>query len=313
MKTNTLSALLIVALATLVSSCGMTSYYASNVYTDGIYYRATPESRAKIIAANTAQLEAALESPTYDEDYVASDSEGNLWLVSNNSEGYYASRLHRFDSPTYTYPFWVGLSGAIVYDAFGRPYYWDSWRWDYPYWGHHYYSSWWWDDWYRPYHPGYHPGYNPGHHPGYNPGYHPGGGGSIARHDAVYTPRSGDGARRTTAGGNYTPGRSTVRTSTAAPSRTTTYSGNHSSRISQGAVARKGQPSSSSRSSNVKRPSGNSSSSSSYSTRSNSSSSSRSSSSHSSSYSGGSHSSSSGYSGGSHSSSSGSSGGGRRR
>lgn len=259
MKTNTLSALLIVALALLVSSCGMTSYYASNVYGDGIYYRATPESRAQIIAANNAQLQAALQTPVYDDDYVASDADGNLWLISNNREGYFASKLHRFDSPVYTYPFWVGMAGAIVYDVFGRPYYWDSWR-D-PFWYNRpfYTSRWYWDDfyyWNRPWYDRhwhehhYHP-----HH--YDPGYHPGGR-EPRRSNVVYTPRHNDGAYRTAmVGGSHNrPGTITgsrsVTTSNrnsnygTAQSRTTTYSGNRSSRISSSAVARKGQTSSSS-------------------------------------------------------------------
>lgn len=236
MKTNTLSALLTVALAMLASSCGTAGYYTSGIYSDGIYYRSSPETRAQIIADNSAK--AQTNQTDLEEDFVASDDSGNLWLVSNNREGYFASKLHRFDSPTYTFPFWVGVTGAIVYDAFGRPYYWDRWR--YPY-----YSSWWWDDyhyWHSPWHPYYGYGY---HHPYhyYHPTHHGTPYPDRAGRNVVYTHRSSDGAYRTSARSSVISSSGRNRSSSA---NSTSYYGNRSNRISSSAVSRSSKARSSS-------------------------------------------------------------------
>lgn len=303
MKNYTSSALLILALTMLVSSCGTTSYYASDVYQDGIYYRPTKESRAQIIATNNAQLAAALEEASYNDEYVATDSEGNVWVVNKNSNGYFASKLRRFDNPNYYYPYYVGAGLSVMLDVFGRPIFWDS------FYGPRHYSWYWNDPWYYRYDPWYYrydPWYRPGYYAYYGPSwsrswrtpsYYPGH--SYGR-NVVYTHRDNHGAvRRAPYGaGNTYYGGSNYNKSTY---KSGSY-GNNSSRVSN-SVTRKG---SSNQNKNAQRNNSHSS----YS-NSNRSSSSYNSGASRSSYSGSSRSSGSSYSGGSHSSSS--SGGGRRR
>ena len=57
MKNNRFGFFVILAFAALASSCGTSGYYASSMYGDGIYYRPTAASRAKMVAAQEAQRE----------------------------------------------------------------------------------------------------------------------------------------------------------------------------------------------------------------------------------------------------------------
>ena len=169
MKNKRFGFFVILAFAALASSCGTSANYSGSAYADGIYYRPTQESRAKMIA----EKEARASRSQYDQ-YLARDEEGNLYVVTELLEGEtYASRLHKFDSPWYTNPYWYDTWNYAWYNSwygypyYGYPYYysgyyspyWYSWRnpW---YWGAFGYGSWYaWNRWYDyPYYHHYHGG-----------------------------------------------------------------------------------------------------------------------------------------------------------
>ncbi len=309
MKNKRFGLMLILAFAALATSCGTSGYYASTSYEDGIYYRPTKEERAKMIAEQQALREQA-EQRQYDQ-YLAKDEDGNLYVVTELLDGEtYESRLHKFDSPWYTNPYWYDTwnygwynswYGYRPYYAYGYPYYgyygyygyynpwYYSWGYYDPwYWGAGAYGSWYawnyWDRarWYDRY-------YGHGYGPGPGPGPDRDNGSRI-----VYTPRTNNGVYRTT---GSTSGRGTYTTQRSGSG------GSVSTRTSSGTVRNSG-------SSRPSRTGASSSSSGGYSR----SSGSYSSGSSGGGYSGGSSGSvSSGSSGGGHTSSGGShSGGGRR-
>ena len=151
MKNNRFGFFAILAFAALASSCGTSGYYSSSMYNDGIYYRPTAESRAKIVAEQEAQRERERQRQ-YDQ-YLAKDDEGNLYVVTELMDGEtYESRLHKFDSPWY-----------VNYGVYG-------WGAGYPYFGYYglrspWYTDWYWrtawyDSWYYPYY-GYYGYYSP--------------------------------------------------------------------------------------------------------------------------------------------------------
>ena len=207
MKNNRFGFLMILAFAALASSCGTSGYYATGAYDDGIYYRPSADSRAKMVAAQEAQRERERQRQ-YDQ-YLAKDEEGNLYVVTELMDGEtYESRLRKFDNPFYYsyagYGYWDNPwynpwwgSWRYGYSYWHNPWYDVSWYGTYPYFGYSYihpygwswYDPWYWGvggyagwygyhHWYRPYH------YNPGHvGPGPGPGRN-------HRHNVVYTPRN---------------------------------------------------------------------------------------------------------------------------
>ena len=260
MKNNRFGFLMILAFAALASSCGTSGYYASSVYDDGIYYRPTAESRAKMVAAQEAQREKERQRQ-YDQ-YLAKDEDGNLYVVTELMDGEtYESRLHKFDSPWYTNYAWYGAWsspwynpwwGSYRYPYFSSSWYWrsgwyDSWYWGYPYYG--YYDPWYynygWGGWYEPWYwgagyAGWY-GYNRwyGHHyyPGYiNPGPGPRGDRNYGR-NMVYTPRNsatGSGIYRNTGASSASGNRGMYTT------RRTSSGGSVSTRSSSGTVRSSG-------------------------------------------------------------------------
>ena len=247
MKNKRFGFIAILAFAALASSCGTSAYYSNSAYSDGIYYRPTQESRAKMIA----EKEAKASRSQYDQ-YLARDEEGNLYVVTELMDGEtYESRLRKFDSPWYTNPYWYDTWSYAWYDSwYGyRPYYAYGY---YPYYGYYgyyypygYYSPYWyspwawggvgyagwyaWNRWYDyPYHHHYYPsgGYGPGPGPS-------------KRENVVYTPRNsntGSGMYRNTGNagnrGMYTTHRTSsggsVSTRTSNSGTTTVRSSNTS-------------------------------------------------------------------------------------
>jgi len=241
MKNKRFGFFAILAFAALASSCGTSGYYSSSAYSDGIYYRPTQESRAKIIAEKEARA-----SRQYDQ-YLARDEEGNLYVVTELMDGEtYESRLHKFDSPWYVNPYWYDTWNYGWYNSwYGyRPFYayyptglyspyWYGWY-DPWVWGGIGYAGWYaWNRWYDyPYY----------HHPYYHGGggYIPGPGPSSHR-SVAYTPRNatrGAGMYRTTdtpgSRGMYTTHRTSsggsISTRTSSSGTTTVRSTSTSSR-----------------------------------------------------------------------------------
>ena len=252
MKNNRFGFLMILAFAALASSCGTSGYYATGAYDDGIYYRPSADSRAKMVAAQEAQRERERQRQ-YDQ-YLAKDEEGNLYVVTELMDGEtYESRLRKFDNPFYYsyagYGYWDNPwynpwwgSWRYGYSYWHNPWYDVSWYGTYPYFGYSYihpygwswYDPWYWGvggyagwygyhHWYRPYH------YNPGHvGPGPGPGRN-------HRHNVVYTPRNsatGSGMYRTTGTAGGSRGMYTT--------RRTSNGGSVSTRTSNGAVRSSG-------------------------------------------------------------------------
>lgn len=205
--------------ALLLSSCGVTGYYSSSQYDDGIYYRPTANSRAEMIAARNLQHE--LDQARRDAELAScfyTDSLGNIHLRDDIS---YAELLYKFDLPTYRFsynyglwndpwynPWWGNWRYSNYYGYYGYydPWYgpgWNSWGYYDPWYGPGWGGYWgYYDPWYRSAY-WYDPAFRPGHHPGggFNPGYYGG-------HDVAYGKRpagnSGMYQRRTggaTAGG----------------------------------------------------------------------------------------------------------------
>ena len=146
--------LFLIAVTMVISSCGTTSYYSSASFDDGIYYRATRESRAAMVASNKEMHESAKKP----QSYILEDEEGNYYLVDDETS--YAERLRKFDSPTYTF--------YVDYGVWTSPWYnpwWGSYR--YPYFGYPYYS--WYSGWYSPW---YHGWYDPWYSGWYDPWYY---------------------------------------------------------------------------------------------------------------------------------------------
>lgn len=191
---NKLTVLLVFAAAMITSSCGTASLYSSSYYDDGIYSRPDRNSRALIVAEK--------QKEEVSEEYVARDDDGGLWLIREGNKGTYASRLHRFDSPFYSFNFNFGFWGDPWFNPYFRWGYWsDPWyRWHYPWWDP------WIDPWYRPwpydpwpYRPWYRPWpYDPWPYPGPGPAPAP-----TPGRGAIYTPRTtgNSGIMRTTGGG----------------------------------------------------------------------------------------------------------------
>ena len=163
MKNKRFGLLMILAIAAFASSCGTSGYYATSMYEDGIYYRPTKESRARMIAAQE-DLREKQEMRKYDQ-YLAKDEEGNLYVVTELLNGEtYESRLRKFDSPWYTNSIWYGGWDTPWYNPWwsSYPYYGNSWTWGYAWldsyygWGYPYYYgrynpwyySWGYDPWY---------------------------------------------------------------------------------------------------------------------------------------------------------------------
>ena len=214
MKNKRFGFLAILAFAALASSCG-TSYYTTSMYDDGIYYRPTKDSRARMIAAQEALREKE-EMRRYDQ-YLARDEQGNLYVVTELMDGEtYESRLRKFDSPWYTPGVWYGNSWTWGYAwldsyygwgypyhyhySWGHPYYYGRYN---PYYGWGYYDPWYWgigsyagwygyNYWNRHHYPHYWWSGGHGHVPG---------SGSRRSNSVVYTPRNianGSGMYRTT-------------------------------------------------------------------------------------------------------------------
>lgn len=148
---NKLTALLFLAGVILTSSCGTAGVYSTSFYDDGIYYRTSPQERERVVVA-TEKARAELKKT---DEYVAKDEDGGLWLITEDGQGTYASRLHRFDRPFYTFSFNFGFWA----DPWFNPY----WRWCDPW-----YRPWPYDPWYRPW--PYDPWYRPWP---YDPWYRP--------------------------------------------------------------------------------------------------------------------------------------------
>ena len=88
MKNNRFGFLAILAIAALASSCGTSGYYASSVYTDGIYYRPSAATRAQLAAARQEQREKKLQQRQQQkEQYLAQDEDGNLYVVTELLDG----------------------------------------------------------------------------------------------------------------------------------------------------------------------------------------------------------------------------------
>ena len=252
MKNNRFGFFVILAFAALASSCGTSGYYASSVYDDGIYYRPTAESRAKIVAAQEAQREKERQRQ-YDQ-YLAKDEDGHLYVVTELMDGEtYESRLHKFDSPWYTNYAWYGYWDSPWYNPWwgswrysyynrafwGSPWYYSSWygyydpyyyySWDPWYWGTGMYAGWYgWYGWDRWHHHYYYPSY------GY---YGPGPGPRDHYRNVVYTPRNaatGSGMYRTTGAGTVNGNRGMYTT------RRTSSGGSVSTRTSTGTVRSSG-------------------------------------------------------------------------
>lgn len=163
---NTIWISLMIAVAAVASSCGTTGYYSSSAFGDGIYYHPTKESRAKMVADNAEMhsTKAADENIT-----VAEDEQGDLYVLKKGKNGEtYASRLRKFDSPTYIYNYNYGPWADPWYNPWWGPgwgwfapgfYIGASWAWG-PWgpWGPWGYDPWYYDPWYygpyyRPYVP----------------------------------------------------------------------------------------------------------------------------------------------------------------
>ena len=250
MKNNRFGFFVILAFAALASSCGTSGYYASSVYDDGIYYRPTAESRAKMVAAQEAQREKERQRQ-YDQ-YLAKDEEGNLYVVTELMDGEtYESRLHKFDSPFYNSYAWYGYWDDPWYNPW-----WGSWRYGYSSWwrnpwysaswyGYYpygYYSPYYWSGWYDPWYwgvgyAGWY-GYDRWYHHHYYPGHiAPGPGPRDHGRNVVYTPRNtatGSGIYRTTGVGTVNGNRGMYTT------RRTSSGGSVSTRTSTGTVRSSG-------------------------------------------------------------------------
>lgn len=228
---NKLQSLLFIACTVLISSCGTASYYSSAVFDDGIYYRPTKESRAQMVEAAREHYE--MEQAAYQQSdystYLAKDDDGNLYLINEYEDGdSYEARLHKFDSPVYTYyadfgvwnyPWYNPWWGSYRYPYYGYAYnswywrYYDPWFYDpfYTWYGPSYYDPYYWGS---PYYYGYY--WHNNYLPGYGPGPGPGGHHSESRRDnVVYTHRTennGGTMYRRTSSGNYgaTAGRMSV-------------------------------------------------------------------------------------------------------
>lgn len=248
MKNKRFGFLMILAFAALASSCGTSGYYSSSMYDDGIYYRPTAQSRAKMVAEQQAQRERDRQRQ-YDQ-YLAKDEEGNLYVVTELMDGEtYESRLHKFDSPYYNNYAWRSYWGDPWYNPW-----WGSWRYGYSnwYWGNPWYDvSWYgyypyygyynWGGWYDPWYWGIgYAGwygfdrwsYRWGHHNyWYNPGPGPG---RHRNHNVVYTPRNS-----ATGGGIYRPAGTTGRQGMYTTRRTNS-GGTVSTRTSTGTIRSSG-------------------------------------------------------------------------
>ncbi|MFB0973804.1 MAG: hypothetical protein QMB59_04465, partial [Bacteroidales bacterium] len=157
----------------ILSSCGVSSYYASsgNYFDDGIYYRPRREMKVTRLAAqndlNTLRSSDRYSTRQYATDTLFFDENGNAeiqydpdktYLIYQDGESY-ESRLKKFDDPTYSivvdfdddydyYGGWYGYNPWWSYSWY--PYYgysYNRWRWGYNPW---YYSSFysWYDPWY---------------------------------------------------------------------------------------------------------------------------------------------------------------------
>lgn len=244
MKNKRFGFFMILAFTALASACGTSGYYASSVYDDGIYYRPTADSRARMIAAQEMQREK--ERQRQQDRYLAQDEEGNLYVVTELLNGEtYESRLRKFDSPYYVNFSWYGAWDSPWYNTWYNPW-WGSWRYGFaPYYGYYNpYYSWNWG-WYDPWYWGvggfagwyghnywYHWNDPWWHHPG--PGPRPG---VSNGRNVVYTPRN-----TATGGGTYRPaGNGTVNGSRGMyTTRRTTSGGSVSTRTTNGTVRNNG-------------------------------------------------------------------------
>lgn len=246
MKNKRFGFFAILAFAALASSCGTSATYSSSAYSDGIYYRPTQESRAKMIA----EKEAKASRSQYDQ-YLARDEEGNLYVVTELMDGEtYESRLHKFDTPWYVNPYWYDTWNYAWYNSwYGYPPYygyypysyavfyspyWYSWRnpWI---WGGFGYAGWYaWNRWYD--YPYYH------HHYYHGGGYLPGPGpSSRGTRNVVHTPRNsstGSGIYRSTGNAGNRGMYTTRRTSTGGSVSTRTSSNGTTTVRSAGSSSR---------------------------------------------------------------------------
>lgn len=203
MKERLIGLAAIAAALLLTSSCVSTRYYSSATYGDDIYYRPTADSRARMVNAMVTEQESRKK-----EEFLAQDDNGNLYLITEYANGEsYETRLHKFDSPVYSF--------SVSFGPWGYPWY-------NPWWGTHVYPygpywasfNWrvglWWDPWiypvWDPFFPGpYGPGWGPfrpwgPYHPAWGP-YYPGWGPApivVHRGPVVNHPRSSTGG-----GGTY--------------------------------------------------------------------------------------------------------------
>ncbi|MBQ0025143.1 MAG: hypothetical protein KBT00_05420 [Bacteroidales bacterium] len=201
-----LTGLFLIIGTVLTGSCGIAGQYASSGCDDDIYYRPDAESRSRMVA--DARAEAERRNEMYTDQYVANDDEGRLWLVTEQEDGTYASRLHRFDSPVYSFNYNFGVWGDPWYNPWWGPYrYYPGYAYDYWYyrWGDPWYwnDPWYWGDpWpYRPWHWGYH-GWN--YYWDYN--FLPGPAiGHTYNKNLVYTPRTSRNSGIYRTGGSSSP------------------------------------------------------------------------------------------------------------
>lgn len=188
--------LLSICSAVLLTSCGTSSYYASSSFEDGIYYRPSQESRAKVEADN-AEVRRLIEQTRQEaarfSDTIVIASANSTLDVSYTPDTQYTIMFDdqldslgqlnlnfNFDDwyPCYGYRDYYSYWDWRYWNVFGPS--WHRWGWYNPwYWG--WYDPWYWswgigfawDPWYGPwgwFGPGY---WGPGYWGWYDPWYGP--------------------------------------------------------------------------------------------------------------------------------------------
>jgi len=185
------SLLLLTAItAAMLSSCGTSTYYVSNIE-DGIYYR--PDSDTRKTEWQESRKISELKSRTASETGHAGAAHKSDTIVLGKGQS--AAEIDYLPGKSYT----ILLNGIqptdtlknyyrvnINLNSYGYPYPYccDSWRWGFGWswyrfgyaWRPWYYDPWFYDpwyysSWYRPYGPGWYNPYGPGWYPPYGPVY----------------------------------------------------------------------------------------------------------------------------------------------